>query len=197
MHRHGATAPRGGSDWIYRAFFLWRLLARFNMMAEIQVVSDLHLEIPSAYDVFQIPPEAPYLALLGDIGLVNNDGFLSFIEAQLRKFQIVFLLLGNHEPWHSTWVKTKEKVRQFSDAVERRRSTGDLGAFVFLDQTRYDISPDITILGCTLYSQISTQHRERISFGVKDFYYIENWTVEDHNAAHQADLNGSMIRLLR
>lgn len=72
------------------------------MMTAIQIVSDLHLEIPSAYDVFQIPPEAPYLAFLGDIGLVNDDGFLSFIEAQLRKFEIVFLLLGNHEPWHST-----------------------------------------------------------------------------------------------
>ena len=158
------------------------------MMTAIQIVSDLHLEIPSAYDVFQIPPEAPYLAFLGDIGLVNDDGFLSFIEAQLRKFEIVFLLLGNHEPWHSTWVKTKEKIRQFSDAVEQRRSTGDSGAFVFLDQTRYDISPNITILGCTLYSQVLEQHREQISFGVNDFYYIEDWTVEDHNAAHKADL---------
>jgi hypothetical protein len=78
-------------------------------MAEIQIVSDLHLENPSAYDFFDIIPEAPYLALLGDIGLFKHDGFFSFIEAQLRKFKIVFLLLGNHEPWHSTWLNTKER----------------------------------------------------------------------------------------
>jgi hypothetical protein len=164
-------------------------------MAEIQIVSDLHLENPSAYDFFDIIPEAPYLALLGDIGLVKDDGFFSFIEAQLRKFKIVFLLLGNHEPWHSTWLNTKERMKKYSDSVDQRRSspdsnpsTGGLGAFVFLDQTRYDISSDVTILGCTLWSRVLEQYREDIHLGVNDFYYIEDWSVEDHNAAHEADL---------
>jgi len=164
-------------------------------MAEIQILSDLHLENPSAYDVYEFLPEAPYLALLGDIGLVKDDGFFTFIETQLRKFKIVFLLLGNHEPWYLTWTETKERVKQFSDSIERRRSspddspaTGGLGAFVFLDQTRYDISPTVTILGCTLYSEVLEKYRENVSFGVNDFYYIENWTVEDHNVAHEADL---------
>ncbi|KAJ5126783.1 hypothetical protein N7448_007562 [Penicillium atrosanguineum] len=155
----------------------------------LQIVSDLHLEKPPTYDVFEIIPEAPYLALLGDIGLVRDDGFFTFIKAQLQKFQIVFLLLGNHEPWHSTWVKTKERIKQFSDSVKQQYSTKDLGVFVFLDQTRYDLSSEVTILGCTLYSQISEQHRERISTGVNDFYHIDNWTVDDHNAAHRADLD--------
>lgn len=154
----------------------------------LQIVSDLHLENPPAYDIFEIIPEAPYLALLGDIGLVRDDGFFTFIEAQLQKFQIVFLLLGNHEAWHSTRAKTKESMRQFSDSVKQRCSTEKLGAFVFLDQTRYDLSSEVTILGCTLYSLISEQHREKLSTGVKDFYHIENWTVDDHNAAHRADL---------
>jgi predicted phosphodiesterase len=39
----------------------------------VQIISDLHLEISKAYDVFVIKPEAPYLALLGDIGNVMSD----------------------------------------------------------------------------------------------------------------------------
>jgi len=34
----------------------------------VQIVSDLHLETPKAYDIFEIEPKAPVLALLGDIG---------------------------------------------------------------------------------------------------------------------------------
>ncbi|KAH8665288.1 hypothetical protein BGZ60DRAFT_506259 [Tricladium varicosporioides] len=38
----------------------------------VQVLSDLHLEAPKAYDFFNIIPKAPYLALLGDIGNVAS-----------------------------------------------------------------------------------------------------------------------------
>lgn len=34
----------------------------------VQVLSDLHLEAKKAYDICEIAPKAPYLALLGDIG---------------------------------------------------------------------------------------------------------------------------------
>jgi hypothetical protein len=34
----------------------------------VQILTDLHLEAPQAYDVFNILPKAPYLALLGGIG---------------------------------------------------------------------------------------------------------------------------------
>jgi hypothetical protein len=71
-------------------------------MVEIQIVSDLHLENPSAYEIFEVTPHAPYLALLGDMGVVEDAGFFTFIETQLAQFQVVFLLLGNHEPWQST-----------------------------------------------------------------------------------------------
>lgn len=117
----------------------------------IQILSDLHLETPTAYDLFDIPPKAPYLALLGDIGNVKDDGLFAFLEAQLRKFQIVFFLLGNHEPYHSNWPTVRTKVKGFSDAVRKRKQFAHLGEFVFLDQTRYHLSPDITVLGCTLY----------------------------------------------
>jgi hypothetical protein len=149
----------------------------------LQILSDLHLENPSAYDLFEITPKAPYLALLGDIGVVNDAGFFHFIAVQLPKFEIVFLLLGNHEPYHSSWTTVKAQINQFSDSQKTA------GKLVLLDQTRFDISPDLSILGCTLYSQVDTLHEERVSFGLNDFYLIDGWTVAGHNAAHQADLH--------
>lgn len=159
-------------------------------MATFQIVSDLHLETPAAYDLFAIPPKAPYLALLGDIGNVKDDGLFAFIEAHLAKFQVVLFLLGNHEPYGSNWLAAKERVRKFSEDISRRRAQGetDLGKFVFLDQTRYDISNDITVLGCTFYSKVLDNQAETVSFGLNDFYSITDWTVGKHTAAHEADL---------
>ncbi|KAF4239045.1 hypothetical protein CNMCM8980_009529 [Aspergillus fumigatiaffinis] len=133
-------------------------------MASFQLVSDIHLEAPPAYDLFDIPPKAPYLALLGDIGYVKDDGFFVFLEGQLRKFQM-------------------RKASEESTNAENK-----LGEFVFMDQTRYDICPDVTVLGCTLHSRITQSQEERVSLSLNDFYHIENWDVESHRTAHEADL---------
>lgn len=51
-----------------------------------------------SYDTSNITPKAPYLALLGDIGLVKNkEQFTEFLTHQLALFKVMFLLLGNHE----------------------------------------------------------------------------------------------------
>jgi len=162
-------------------------------MARFQIMSDLHLESPSAYDAFPVPPKAPYLALLGDIGNARDEGFFQFLDAQLVHFDTVFFLLGNHEPYHTSWSKVKERLRDFSETVARRRSLqteggSRIGRFVFLDQTRYDVSSDVTVLGCTLHSKVSPSQHDHVSFGLNDFYHIQDWTVEDHCEAHQADL---------
>ncbi|KAI9879149.1 MAG: hypothetical protein M1830_009408 [Pleopsidium flavum] len=158
-------------------------------MSPIQLLSDLHLEAPKSYDIFEITPTAPCLALIGDIGCVKDDGYLPFIERQLVKFKVVFLLLGNHEPYHSTWAAVKQKLRRFERETCKKRKDGSFGAFIFLDQTRYDLSSDITILGCTLFSNILPPQSESVSIGLNDFYHIENWTVEHHSEAHIADVD--------
>ena len=162
-------------------------------MVQFQIISDLHLETPSAYDVFSIPPKAPYLALLGDIGNVKDEGLFQFLEAQLVNFDLIFFLLGNHEPYHSSWSAAKEKLRHFSETTSHRRTSqtesgSRLGRLVFLDQTRFDISPEVTVLGCTLHSQVLPSQHDHVSFGLNDFYHIQDWTVEDHCEAHQADV---------
>lgn len=166
-------------------------------MPELQIISDLHLESPLGYDLFEIPVNAPYLALLGDIGWVKNEGLFTFLEAQLQAFKVVFFILGNHEPFHSDWATARDKMYEFSLLIGQKAQDNpnpSLGEFVFLDQTRYDIdspsssSPKVTILGCTLYSKVLQSQKDKVSFGLNDFYYIKNWTVGQHTAAHESDL---------
>ncbi|KAL5335339.1 acyl-CoA dehydrogenase/oxidase [Aspergillus crustosus] len=157
-------------------------------MAAFQILSDLHLEKPRAYDLFDIPSKAPYLALLGDIGAVKDDGLFAFLEAQLQKFELVFFLLGNHEPFGSNWSAAKARLDDFSETISRRRTQDQrLGKLVFLDRTRYDISDDVTVLGCTLYTRVPQSQTEIISYRLNDFYEIDGWTVEAHSEAHEAD----------
>lgn len=159
---------------------------------QIQILSDLHLETPTAYDIYTIEPRAPFLTLLGDIGYVKDgEGYFLFLRRQLQLFQIVFLVLGNHEPYHSSWTETKARVNRFKDEINH--DDNDLGRttcgkLVLLDQTRYDISPTLTVLGCTLFSRIDPAQEERVSFGLNDFYHIRDWTTESHQEAHVADV---------
>lgn len=162
-------------------------------MITLQILSDLHLEAPKGYDVFKIAPRSPYLALLGDVGCIGRDyaEYTEFLFAQLQQFEIVFLVLGNHEPYHSSWNRTKILMDDFQNDVHARTSRGEqLGTFVLLDQKRHDIDKDqekITILGCTLFSRIPEAGREAVSFGINDFYHINDWTVEQHDEQHQRD----------
>lgn len=129
-------------------------------MANLQVVSDIHLESPKAYDIFEIVPRAPHLALLGDIGYVfHKQEYFDFLRRHLLKFRTIFLVLGNHEPWHSTWDATKEAIRGFETQIsQERQSSANLGAFVLLDRTVYHLAEEngksVAILGCTLFSRV-------------------------------------------
>lgn len=160
--------------------------------AKLQILSDLHLESPSAYDVFDIEPQAPYLALLGDIGYVKDEGFFHFLRKQLANFRIVFLVMGNHEPYHSSWAEVKSKIKSFEESLAHQEfgENGEkLGQFILLDKTRHDLSPTLSILGCTFFSQVSREQEDHVSFGLNDFYHIGDWSVEAHREAHRADLD--------
>lgn len=150
---------------------------------QLQILSDLHLESPDAYDIFHIEPRAPFLALLGDIGYVRDDGVFHFLRKQLEGFRLVFLVLGNHEPYYSSWPETKSRIERF------RAGLNQPGQLVLLDKTRHDISPTTTILGCTLFSHVVHGQEESVSFGLNDFYHIDNWSVESHQEAHRSDLD--------
>jgi hypothetical protein len=76
--------------------------------------------------------------------------------------------------------------------VEQTQKQRDLdspqGEFILLDQTRYDLNADITILGCTLWSHIPPAASEEVGRRLNDFRRIHQWSVERHNAAHASDV---------
>ena len=63
-------------------------------------MSDLHIEfLPGVTNWQNITPKAPYLALIGDIGLLNDGGlpkYKAFIQEQASKYEKVLVVLGNH-----------------------------------------------------------------------------------------------------
>ena len=74
----------------------------------IHLLSDLHLEIDRGegpdYEHFSIIPKADNLALLGDVGTLNEDRLFRFLKQQTSQFRRVFYVLGNHEFYHSNYV---------------------------------------------------------------------------------------------
>ncbi|KAK4190878.1 hypothetical protein QBC35DRAFT_512870 [Podospora australis] len=143
-------------------------------MPAFQIVSDLHLEMPNkSYNVFDISPAAPNLALLGDIGLVSHkDELQEFILRHLLKFRTVFYLLGNHEAYHSTWSSAGKFLQDTRDLVEQKRQAGEqLGEFIPLNLDRYDFE------------------RRQLQMKLNDFHVIgDQWTPDKHSEAHDIDL---------
>ncbi|KAK2804709.1 hypothetical protein FQN49_008848, partial [Arthroderma sp. PD_2] len=133
-----------------------------------QIISDLHMETHPSYD-FEIKQTAPYLALLGDIGHLEHDQFFPYLEELLTRYTAVFLLFGNHEPQNFTMEAARRRVLDFQDRIS---SSGNLGRFVFLSQTRYDVTDTLTILGCTLYSHILPEQEAAVAKRMSDFRMI-------------------------
>lgn len=148
-----------------------------------QVLSDLHLEINQQYSSYEIPVCANTLILAGDVGrLTDYDGYLEFLQKQTERFETVFLVLGNHEFYKESFTTALEKAKQ----LEREPSLN--GRLILLHQRRYDI-PDshVTILGCTLWSKVPIEAKDIVKSKIQDFRQIQDWTIDDHNAAHDAD----------
>ncbi|KAK4159949.1 Ser/Thr protein phosphatase [Cladorrhinum sp. PSN259] len=167
----------------------------------LQVMSDLHLETPRyrpMYAQFNPQSSSPYLALLGDIGNAHDPRLYQFLREMLQKFDVVFYVLGNHEPYYHdsldfetcTLQAACTKMENFEASISTRRAADDpsLGRFVFLNRRRFDLSDTVTLLGATLFSNVRDDQKSTVSLFMSDFSNISQWTVEEHNAMHQRDL---------
>ncbi|KAL5339136.1 hypothetical protein BJX70DRAFT_397915 [Aspergillus crustosus] len=134
-------------------------------------ISDLHLELNQQYNSYTIPVRAKHLILAGDIGrLADSAAYLAFLKSQTDRFELVFLVLGNHEFYNGSHEAGLERARQFvrEPALNSR--------LVVLHRGRYDlVLPGITITVLGFQAMI------------KDFQNIDSWTIDSHNAAYEAD----------
>ncbi|KAF3034380.1 hypothetical protein E8E12_001290 [Didymella heteroderae] len=156
-----------------------------------QIISDLHLETPVAapqYAAFKLSVMSDDVLLLGDIGLTTDNRLLVWLRKLLEDNPScrVFYVMGNHEPYRSTYEAAVRTLRGFEE--EAKDIYG--GRFNFLCRNRYDIG-DVTILGCTLWSNIDPFQASEIasrSTDLEEKYGIRDWTLERHQEEHMKDL---------
>ncbi|KAF2669582.1 hypothetical protein BT63DRAFT_433030 [Microthyrium microscopicum] len=165
-------------------------MSMFN--PQLQIISDLHLETPLAipsYSKFRLQLHSNILCLLGDIGLVKDAGLFTFLENLLSSTSNlrIFYVLGNHEAYQMTLQKACQTLEQF----EQRMRTRYGHRFHFLNGTRYDLTPEITILGCTLWTHIPKQAASEAQNRLTDFNDrgIKDRDVNEHNSDHEKDLS--------
>lgn len=159
---------------------------------QLQIASDVHLETPLAtpqYANFHLNIQADNLFLLGDIGLVVDAGLFQFLSRTLEQNRgcRIFYVLGNHEPYRTTYVRAHQMLRDFEQ--EAKLNFG--GRFKFLCRDRYDLNSNITILGCTLWSAIQSSQESDIASRSTDLNPkrgIHNWSLDQHREEHERDL---------
>ena len=66
-------------------------------------------------------------------------------------------------------------------------SQAPCGRFVLLDRTRHDLSPTLTVLGCTLWSRLAREHVDAIHLSLNDFRMIARFTPQAYQAEHARD----------
>ena len=144
---------------------------------QIQILSDLHLEVGSQYKDFNIPVNAPYLVLAGDIGrLIAYEPLLKFLTRQSQNLKKkVFYVLGNYAFYRTS--------RESGLATASKLEKEPFRLYI-LDKTHSDINERVILLGSTLHSKITPQTREVVNSKIQDCRKIHHWTVDDHNAAH-------------
>ena len=147
-------------------------------------MSDLHLEVGQQYATFNFPVTAPLLVLAGDIGLLADyDAYLGFLARQTARYDHVYLVLGNHE-FYGLDITTA-----LSTAKRLEGEPKLAGRLSVLQQTRIDLpGSNITLLGCTLWSEVPEESKDIVESKIRDFRRIDGWTVQHHNAAHGSDL---------
>lgn len=83
----------------------------------------------------------------------------------------------------------RTELKDFASRIRAQRlSDPTLGTFILLDRTRYDLTDNVTVLGCTLWSALSPTTLESVSRDLADFRLVHDWTAEDYTAAHAQDL---------
>ncbi|KAK6957408.1 hypothetical protein Daesc_000193 [Daldinia eschscholtzii] len=151
-------------------------------MVRIQIMSDLHLEQDESYNRFEITQETGYLALLGNVGNLtfHSEQYQKFLEHHLRSFKIIFYVLGPKEE------DAKKVIRKFGERAKGLRDRdSEYGEFVFLDNSRYDLSDEnITILGATMFTNPPRDQMFRLDTYYRNELEIRSWTSRQHIEAH-------------
>lgn len=168
---------------------------------QLQLVSDLHLETPKSspsYTTIDLDIQANYLCLLGDIGLVKDDGLFAFLRGTLEHHVgcRIFYIIGNHESYQLPYQEAVKRIREFESEAANKYS----GQFKLLHRDRYDIDDTTTLLGCTLWSAISPEQASAACMRLNDFnpvHGIQGWSLDGYLSQHRQDLEWLNAQVLK
>ncbi len=149
---------------------------------KFQFISDVHLEIDPVSRLSEfIKPCAPYLVLAGDVcAYAMKDRLRSFLEFCAANWTRVFYVAGNHEYYSKSrhelrFIAKQDPVRgqpQTLAEVEAwlRAECGRFNNVHFLQKETYYLAEEATtILGCTLWSEITPDMYDVAKKGMVDY----------------------------
>jgi predicted phosphohydrolase len=111
---------------------------------KFQLYSDIHLEYQNSYPL--IKPIEENLILAGDIGILSKPNYKPFFDYCSNNWKKVFYVLGNHEYYYSTdeISVTRQKYIEFFKNYDN---------IIFLDNSVYEYSDNLRIVGSVLWSE--------------------------------------------
>lgn len=174
------------------------MLTTTRGLFRLQIASDLHLNI-NAFDENIIQPNAPYLAIAGDIAeLKNRHVLLPFLKNICSQFQKVFYVMGNHEYYYEKKFQvnaTKEKLLE-----QLRADVGNAipNLFILDNEVHHLKEENVMIAGCTLWTHVPDDAIVDVQYGMNDYSQIctlsdsekvSRLRVSDTNRLHQDSIN--------
>lgn len=120
-----------------------------NTTLKIRPQSDIHLEFGD-YHVRPLPDDKEtVLVLAGDIGIVHKCSQLEglygpFLDRCSKQFRQVVLIMGNHEHYHGSFIRTQEKLQ---GEIDRRKL-----ANVHLLEKQSVLIDGVNFIGATLWT---------------------------------------------
>lgn len=146
------------------------------MAVAFQYLSDVHLEMGGP--VPDVPRNAPYLILAGDVGDPSSDSYRSFIERMAYTFDSVFVLAGNHEYYshRSALCRGREWIARVDASV--RSVTAEFQNVVFLQNDVVDIlGTDVSVFGGTLWTDVRPSEELAVGTMISDYRCIPGFTI--------------------
>eukprot|EP01113_Clastostelium_recurvatum_P002326 TRINITY_DN10965_c0_g2_i1.p1 TRINITY_DN10965_c0_g2~~TRINITY_DN10965_c0_g2_i1.p1 ORF type:complete len:236 (-),score=27.31 TRINITY_DN10965_c0_g2_i1:247-954(-) len=131
----------------------------------VQLVSDVHVEFPRTterLDPRTLQPQAPYLALLGDIGYPSKQEYKDLLLKASDDFKMVFIIAGNHEYYKGHYDSVK---KQITDICAERDN------LIYMDK-RSMLVDGVRVLGCTLWSYVSDGNAKLVQKCLNDYHCI-------------------------
>lgn len=135
----------------------------------MQVVSDLHLEFRDGKIVDgMLEPHAPILALLGDVGSLEDNSikyiwYERYLKSCVSRWKTVFLLTGNHEYYNCVIDSAQRKFLDLEKSIP---------GVIPLEKRKVVIRDGLCVLGTTLWSDVPDYCEDAIQNRMSDYRLI-------------------------